>query len=131
MRYWSGRYGVVAHTENNTHCSAVRKSDRTDALRSASCSLSPANARSRCSYHAFVNNKFVVKSPGKFKQKLKQTNQSATKSAITVFTFSPWFALVSVHDETIPGSTEHATELRDSKSIGVTTHCGNTRAQRG
>lgn len=34
---------------------------------------------------------------------------------------------MTVHDEAVPGSTEDATELRDSKSIGVATHCGKGR----
>ena len=43
VKYWSGREGMQAQTENNTHCSAVRKRESTEALRSASCSLSPTH----------------------------------------------------------------------------------------
>lgn len=49
----------------------------------------------------------------------------------SLFTGSPRLSLVSVHEEAVPGGTEHAAELRDSKSIGVTADCGNTPAQRG
>lgn len=49
---------------------------------------------------------------------------------MTPLTFSPRFALVAVHDEAVPGSAEHAAELRDGKRVGVTTHCRNTPAQR-
>lgn len=37
---------------------------------------------------------------------------------------------MAVHDEAVPGSTEDATELRDSERIGVATHCGNMSTER-
>ena len=43
VRYCRGRYGMVAQSEKNTHCSAVRKRESTVARRSDSCSLSPVN----------------------------------------------------------------------------------------
>lgn len=127
MRYWSGRYVAVAHTENSTHCSAVRKSESTEARRSASCSLSPANARSACyspktSYRVLYPRR-QQELTGECKHGLKIRGEKI------LFTRRPRFPLVSVHEEAVPGSAEHATELRDGKSIGVTAHCRNTPAQ--
>lgn len=53
-----------------------------------------------------------------------------TKSYFILFTCSSWFSLVTVHDEAVPGSAEDATELRNSKSIGISTHCGNMSTER-
>lgn len=47
VKYWSCRTGMVAHIENNRHCSTVRKRERTVACRSASRSLSPATTFKR------------------------------------------------------------------------------------
>lgn len=59
VRYWSGRSGMVAQSENSRHCSAVRKRERTAARRSASCSLCPVNSQ-QCSRQGGTNSELLV-----------------------------------------------------------------------
>ena len=37
---------------------------------------------------------------------------------------------MSVHNEPVPGSTQHSTQLCHGKSIGVLTHCGRCGARK-
>lgn len=36
---------------------------------------------------------------------------------------------MSVHDEAVPGSTQHAAQLRYSKGVDVLAHCKDTKAR--
>lgn len=51
-------------------------------------------------------------------------------SSLVVITWKTGFSFVSVHDEAIPGSTQHTTQLRYSKGIDVLTHCRNPQTRR-
>ncbi|TNN77673.1 hypothetical protein EYF80_011971 [Liparis tanakae] len=54
---------------------------------------------------------------------------SAVRKRDRAKALSTSFALVSVHDEAVPGSTQHATQLRYGKGVCVLAHCRDT--QRG
>lgn len=111
VKYWSCSSGMVAQTENSRHCSAVTARETTEARRSASCSLSPAKRRPQ-------------RRSGSWQQ------LGPDRWEIDSFTFSPWFVLVTVQDQAVPGCAEHAAQLCDGEGVGVLADCGDAQVER-
>lgn len=113
---------MEAQNENKAHCSAVRNSESTDARKSASCSLSPA--------HTHINNMSQTNTPSPI-----TVNRTGVRLwhvfgfiVLQCVTWGTRLALMSVHDEAVPGSTQHPTELSYSEGVDVLAHCEDTRA---
>lgn len=128
---------MVAQIENNRHCSAVRKRERTVACRSASRSLSPVKWRPRRKvvFHfkgatAWTRATLIFTlidtnpSHGSFSETCRNGSENAVQ--MWVITFSPRLSLVAVQDQAVPGGAEHGTQLRDGEGVCVLAYCGDT-----